>query len=174
MLQRLLCLLCMGATIALLLTRQDPGFGKASLIRDADVIAIGTITQVVPLQPPGAVSWTDYKYRGSVTTEYPIKGSPVQYFCMYSNSATTANQSTFAVGRALIFLKKDYRGNLVAFRPYICVIPIHNNAICWSSDDSLKLVEEMQLGTAIGDIKRIAGLSVEKQGTLAEYIRGAK
>jgi len=171
---RIVGLISICATLALLVTKQDPGFGKASLINDADIIAIGTITQIFPLQPPGSESWTDYKYRGNVTTEYPIKGAPVQYFAMYSNSATSANHATFSSGRALLFLKKDSRGNLIAYRPYICVIPINNNLIYWSSDDSLKLVEQMQLGAVIGDIKRVAGLSIDKRHTLAEYFKGFK
>lgn len=169
---RIFGFLSICATVALLFVRQDPGFGKAALVRDADVILIGTITQVTPVQPQGLFAMTDYKYRGDITTEYPIKGNPVQYFAMYSNAATTANQSTFSPGRALIFLKKDFKGNLVAFRPYICVMPINNNVICWSSDDSLKLVERMQLGAVIGDIKHVAGISQDKKRSLAEYVRG--
>jgi hypothetical protein len=170
MFQRLLGIACICATLALFFSKQDPGFGKVSLIREADIILIGTITQVTQLQSQDLLSWSDYKYRGEVTTEYPIKGTPVQYFPMYCNSA----KSTFGSGRALIFLKKDMRGNLIAFRPYICVIPISNNDILWSNDDSLKLVEKMQLGSVIGDIKKIAGISAEKQKSLAEFISGKK
>lgn len=133
----------------------ESGEQKSLLVKDSDVITVAQVNQVMPLPASATDPPEVYRCRADVVTETPIKGSPPKLFILYGDGRTCKDGPNFGSGRALLFLKKDKRDNLVVFRPELSVVQIVNDRLPWSKSDSLRDSDDMSVSAVVEDIKQV-------------------
>jgi hypothetical protein len=148
----------MRKTLLLLLIAALPlaGFGKAAfyrkkeMIRQAEIIAVVTISEVIPTKTRRN-SWT-YSERASARVERVLKGNLPTEATLYGGEDFICAQVHFKPGRYLVFLEHD-RDLLVGVNWHLGVRPITGDEVEWfANDQDLDLISA-PLQTVLEEIK---------------------
>lgn len=144
--------LALGATLPLVAFAKAAYWGKAEMIKRAEIIALVTITKVEPAKEKRK-AWT-YSKAATAEVERVLKGRLAQTVVLHGGEDFICAQVNYQPGRHLVFLRQD-EDLLVGVNWQLSVRAITGDEVEWFVNDTALELKKSPLDTVLREIETL-------------------